>query len=60
MDFFEQLSEKKGNHDIVNSIIGLPSNYVGSKRRMLFHILDILEKHEIKYESVFDPENGTL
>ena len=45
-------AEKK--RDIIESVSALPSNYVGSKRRLLSYIYDALENHKISFNSVFD------
>jgi len=44
---------------VLDNIAQLPSNYVGSKRRLLMHILDVLEKNEVKYDSVLDAFSGS-
>lgn len=58
-DFFEVLDSKREKKDIVKKISTIPSNYVGSKRRLLSHIWDVLEKSEVKFDSVFDAFSGS-
>jgi adenine-specific DNA methylase len=58
-DFFESLDAKREKQDVIKQISGIPSNYVGSKRRMLSHIWDILDKHEVDFESSFDAFSGS-
>ena len=59
MDFFQALQSDRDKTNAVKAISSLPSNYVGSKRRMLTHIWDVLEEQEIKFESVFDAFSGS-
>ena len=59
MDFFDSFKDDRKKQDIVNSISGIPSNYVGSKRRLLYHILNVLEENNIQYDSVFDAFSGS-
>ncbi len=59
-DFFEVLAGSKGEQiDIVSQISCLPSNYVGSKRRMLVHIWDVLKDNEVEFDSVLDAFSGS-
>lgn len=58
-DFFEALSSKHNKHAIVDKIASIPSNYVGSKRRLLVHILDVLQEEKIEFDSVFDAFSGS-
>ena len=58
-DFFEELDNKGRKVDIIKNISSVPSNYVGSKRRLLNHIWDVLEKNNIKFDSVFDAFSGS-
>lgn len=58
-DFFESLDAKREKQDVIKQITAIPSNYVGSKRRMLSHIWDILDKNEVDFESTFDAFSGS-
>ena len=58
-DFFDTFQDKRNKCSIIDSISSLPSNYVGSKRRLLPHILDVLEKQNVQYDSVFDAFSGS-
>lgn len=58
-DFFESLQEKRNKLDIIKTISTIPSNYVGSKRRMLSHICDVIDKHDLQFDSVFDAFSGS-
>jgi len=59
MDFFETLEKEREKEEIIKLVTDIPSNYVGSKRRMLRHIWDILENNNIKFDSVFDAFSGS-
>ena len=59
MDFFEALGDKREKHLIIERISSMPSNYVGSKRRLLMHIWDILDQEGIQFDSVFDAFSGS-
>jgi len=59
MDFFEVLDTKRDKCDIVKVIASVPSNYVGSKRRLLQYIWDILEQNDVQFESAFDAFSGS-
>jgi len=58
-DFFKTLSTRGSRHDIVKLISSVPSNYIGSKRRLLTHIGEVLEEEGIRFESVFDAFSGS-
>ena len=58
-DFFEALGAKREKHEIINKISSIPSNYVGSKRRLLAYIWDALEQNNIEFDSVFDAFSGS-
>ncbi len=58
-DFFEAMESKRDKEDIVKQISSIPSNYVGSKRRLLAHIWDVLEDNEVEFESAFDAFSGS-
>lgn len=58
-DIFEEFSTEQKKYDIIETISSIPSNYVGSKRRLLPHILDALESRKIKFDSVFDAFSGS-
>lgn len=59
MDFFDAFSQKRNKQDMIKNISSIPSNYVGSKRRLLSYIWDILEKNEVEYNSVLDAFSGS-
>lgn len=59
MDFFEALGDKREKQEVINRISSMPSNYVGSKRRLLVHIWDILDREGINFDSVFDAFSGS-
>lgn len=59
MDFFENLEIEKAREEVVKLVSDIPSNYVGSKRRMLRHIWSILENNNIEFNSVFDAFSGS-
>jgi adenine-specific DNA methylase len=58
-DFFATLQNDRDKKSIVKNISSLPSNYVGSKRRLLLHIWDTIEKENIKFDSAFDAFSGS-
>jgi len=58
-DFFDALSSKRNKNSVVEKIASIPSNYVGSKRRLLVHIWDVLQKEDVKFDSVFDAFSGS-
>lgn len=58
-DFFESFSSKREKTEILDKVSAIPSNYVGSKRRLLVHIWDMLEKHDVKFDSAFDAFSGS-
>ena len=53
-DFFGSFDTKRKKHDVISKISSIPSNYVGSKRRLLPHIWDFLDKKNVEFESAFD------
>ena len=58
-DFFDSFNSKRDKLNTVKKISSLPSNYVGSKRRLLSHIWDVLEKEDVKFDSVLDAFSGS-
>jgi adenine-specific DNA methylase len=58
-DFFAVLQSSRDKKDVVGNIKKLPSNYVGSKRRLLVHIWDALENHDVEFDSAFDAFSGS-
>jgi len=58
-EFFDVFNAKREKSTIVKNISAIPSNYVGSKRRLLTHIWDVLEKEDVQFESVFDAFSGS-
>jgi adenine-specific DNA methylase len=58
-DFFAVLQSGRDKQSIVKNISSLPSNYVGSKRRLLTHIWDAIEEHGIEFDSAFDAFSGS-
>ena len=58
-DFCSFLKKDRDKREIVSLISALPSNYVGSKRRMLLHIWDMLETENVKFETAFDAFSGS-
>jgi len=58
-DFFSILQGDRDKKAIVKNISSLPSNYVGSKRRLLLHIWDTIEKENIEFDSAFDAFSGS-
>ena len=51
--------EKKIKDDAIKRISAMPSNYVGSKRRMLNTIWNVLVENEVEFETVFDAFSGS-
>ena len=58
-DFFQILQTNRNKKDVIKNISSLPSNYVGSKRRLLTHIWDALEKEDVQFDSAFDAFSGS-
>jgi len=58
-DFFAILQGDRDKKKIVKNISSLPSNYVGSKRRLLLHIWDTIEQENIEFDSAFDAFSGS-
>lgn len=58
-DFFDIFSQDHRKQGVISALESLPSNYVGSKRRILLHIWDTLEKHKVEFNSVFDAFSGS-
>ena len=58
-DFFESLQSERDKSQIISTISDIPSNYVGSKRRLLAHIWDSLSDNGITFDSVFDAFSGS-
>ena len=58
-DFFEDLREKREEHSLIDKISVIPSNYVGSKRRLLPHIVNAIKDRQIKFDSVLDAFSGS-
>jgi len=58
-DFFAVLQNDRDKKSIVKNISSLPSNYVGSKRRLLLHIWDTIESEGIEFDSAFDAFSGS-
>ena len=58
-DFVKALGTKIQKTSIIEKISSIPSNYVGSKRRLLPYIFDILEKENVKFDSVLDAFSGS-
>jgi len=56
--FFEELSTQRKQKDVIDSIKQMPSNYVGSKRRLLPKLWDVIENHT-DCETVFDAFSGS-
>lgn len=59
MDFFNEISSERNKHEVIKTISDIPNNYVGCKRRLLYHIYDVLEDNNIKYNKVFDAFSGS-
>jgi len=58
-DFFAVLQGDRDKKEIVKNISSIPSNYVGSKRRLLLHIWDIIDEEGIEFDSAFDCFSGS-
>lgn len=58
-DFFDTFNAKRKNDEIIDTISSIPSNYVGSKRRLLPHILNALDQEKIQFDTVFDAFSGS-
>ena len=58
-DFFDIYGQDEKKDATINSVSNIPSNYVGSKRRLLRHIWDTLDKNKIEFNSVFDAFSGS-
>lgn len=58
-DFFDLLNSKREKSDIIDRISAIPSNYVGSKRRLLVHIWEMLDNNGVKFDSVLDAFSGS-
>jgi len=59
MDFCSFLQKGRDQREIVSLISSLPSNYVGSKRRMLLHLWNMLEENDVKFDTAFDAFSGS-
>lgn len=57
--FFTELEDHANKEKIISNITSIPSNYVGSKRRMLRHIWDFIDQQEVKFDTVFDAFSGS-
>ena len=58
-DFFECMEEDRNKQEVLDTIKKMPSNYVGSKRRLLPHIWNVLDDNDVKFDSVFDAFSGS-
>lgn len=60
-DFFndDALRSRRDNSAVVSRVSDIPSNYVGSKRRLLYQILEVLDENQVQYGSVFDAFSGS-
>jgi len=58
-DFFESMASRRQKMEIINKVSSVPSNYVGGKRRLLSHIMGVLEEHAVQFDSVFDAFSGS-
>jgi len=58
-DFFDMYGQDNRKQDVIKSLKALPSNYVGSKRRILLHIWDTIDKYDIQFDSAFDAFSGS-
>lgn len=58
-DFFSTLQNNRDKLSVIKNISSIPSNYVGSKRRLLNHIWDAIENENIKFDSAFDAFSGS-
>ena len=55
----DQKGYKAKSIEIVKRISSMPSNYVGSKRRLLPYIMDALRDEQVRFDSVFDAFSGS-
>ena len=58
-EFFDTFKSKRSNTSIIDTISSIPSNYVGSKRRLLPHILNTIEQEKVQFDSVLDAFSGS-
>lgn len=58
-DFCSFLKKDRDKRAIISTISSIPSNYVGSKRRLLTHIWEILDENNVEFDSVFDAFSGS-
>lgn len=58
-NFFDIYGQDTKKDEIISSISKIPSNYVGSKRRLLRYIWEALDKNNIEFNSVFDAFSGS-
>jgi adenine-specific DNA methylase len=58
-DFFEVLNEEREKDIIIKAISEIPSNYVGSKRRLLKNIWDMISDNNVEFNSVLDAFSGS-
>lgn len=60
-DFFDDpsLKSRRDYSEVIDIVSSIPSNYVGSKRRLLFHLLEFLDENGVKYDTVFDAFSGS-
>jgi len=59
MEFFDSFNEKREKQSKIDIISSFPSNYIGSKRRLLLHIWDTLDNANIKFDTVLDAFSGS-
>ena len=57
-DFFDLLQPARDKKRIIKTIASIPSNYIGSKRRLLSHIWDVVYDYDIDCDTVFDTFSG--
>ena len=58
-DFFAALKNTRDKKSVVKNISSIPSNYVGSKRRLLRHIWDTVEEEQLDFKTSFDAFSGS-
>lgn len=58
-NFFDIYGQDIKKNEVISSISSIPSNYVGSKRRLLRYIWEIIENNNIEFDSVFDAFSGS-
>jgi adenine-specific DNA methylase len=58
-DFCSFLKKDRDKREITSLISSIPSNYVGSKRRMLLHIWNMIEDNDVKFDTAFDAFSGS-